>query len=175
MNRLAISVQMSNGSLENSVGPGWIPYDTNAVSITAAVALVGSPSDSIGTNVPAAEALLAASGPATPSIAPLPNSPLCFDSLFSVIYDKNVGSSAPPAGSAPNGKPKAVPRSHGFQDRRQSSRPIHGLPTGMTSAGRRRRWAATHSASPTAKMATAITTMSIPSDNCGRPNVAPPP
>ena len=64
-----------------------------------------------------------------------------------------MGISAPPAGSAPNGKPNAVPRSQGFQERRQSSRPIQGRPTGMTSAAVRRRWAATHSASPTAKMA----------------------
>src|SRR3954451_5578675 len=114
--------------------------------MTAAVALVGRPSDSIGTSVPAADALLAASGPATPSIAPLPNSRSCpvrFASRFSVMYDKNVGSSAPPAGRAPNGNPYAVPRSHGFHDRRQSSRPIHGLPTGITSAGRRRRWGGT--------------------------------
>ena len=55
------------------------------MSITAAVALVGRPSDSIGTNVPAAEALLAASGPATPSMAPLPNSSGCLDSFFSVM------------------------------------------------------------------------------------------
>jgi hypothetical protein len=40
----------------------------------AAVAEVGRPKVSIGTSTPAAEALLAASGPATPSIAPLPNS-----------------------------------------------------------------------------------------------------
>ena len=71
----------------------------------AAVADVGSPSVKSGTSVPAAEALLAASGPATPSIAPLPNSSGCFDSFFSVMYDRNVGSSAPPAGSAPNGNP----------------------------------------------------------------------
>src|SRR5947208_16247063 len=104
--------------------------------MTAAVAFVGRPSDSIGTKVPAAEALLAASGPATPSMAPLPNSSLCFDSRFSVMYERNVGSSAPPAGRAPNGNPKAVPRNHGFHDRRQSSRPIPGRPTGMTSVGR---------------------------------------
>ncbi len=36
----------------------------------AAVALVGSPRLSMGTSVPAAEALFAASGPATPSMAP---------------------------------------------------------------------------------------------------------
>ena len=50
----------------------------------AAVAEVGRPSVSIGTSTPAAEALLAASGPATPSMAPVvPNSSLCFDSRFS--------------------------------------------------------------------------------------------
>ncbi|WP_431973092.1 hypothetical protein [Micromonospora haikouensis] len=36
---------------------------------------------SIGTSVPAADALFAASGPATPSIAPRPNSSGCFDEL----------------------------------------------------------------------------------------------
>src|SRR3954451_9382609 len=106
--------------------------------MTAAVALVGRPSDSIGTSVPAAEALLAASGPATPSIAPLPNSascPLRFASRFSVMYDKHVGSSAPPAGRALKGKPTAGPRSHGSHGRPQSPGLTHGRPTGMTSAG----------------------------------------
>ena len=37
----------------------------------------------MGTKVPAAEALFAASGPATPSIAPRPNSSGCLDSFFS--------------------------------------------------------------------------------------------
>ena len=50
----------------------------------AAVAVVGRPSVSSGTSVPAADALFAASGPATPSIAPSPNSSLCFESRFSV-------------------------------------------------------------------------------------------
>ncbi len=49
----------------------------------AAVAEVGNPSVSSGTSTPAAEALLAASGPATPSIAPLPNSSGCLVSFFS--------------------------------------------------------------------------------------------
>ena len=54
--------------------------------MTAAVAVTGRPSASSGTNVPAAEALLAASGPATPSIAPLPNSsPVLGASRFSVM------------------------------------------------------------------------------------------
>ena len=49
----------------------------------AAVAEVGSPSASSGTRTPAALALFAASGPATPSIAPFPNSSLCLDNFFS--------------------------------------------------------------------------------------------
>ena len=59
-------------------------YDWKATNTTAAVADVGKPSASKGTSAPAAFALLAASGPATPSIAPLPNSSLFFESFFSV-------------------------------------------------------------------------------------------
>ena len=130
---------------------------------------MGSPRVSIGTRVPAAEALLLASGPATPSMAPWPNSSLCLDRRFSVTYDRNVGISAPPAGSAPNGKPSAVPRSHGFHERLQSSRFMKARPVGMMSGGRWRRWAATHRASPMAKIPTATTTMSMPSASCGMP------
>ena len=83
------------------------------------------------------------------------------------MYDRNVGVSAPPAGIAPNGNPIAVPRSHGFQERPQSSRPMNGRPTGMISSGLRRRCAATQSASPRAKMPTATTTMSRRSASCG--------
>src|SRR3954447_18016433 len=103
--------------------------------MTAAVAVVGMPRVSSGTRPPAAEALLVASGPATPSMAPLPNSSGLRDRRFSSAYDRNVGTSAPPAGRAPNGNPMAVPRSHGFHDLAQSSRPIQGRPTGTTSAG----------------------------------------
>src|SRR5262245_47663450 len=86
----------------------------------AAVAVVGSPSVSSGTSVPVAEALFAASGPATPSIAPLPHSSECFESFFSIAYERNVGISAPPAGIVPNGNPSTVPRSQGFHDLAQS-------------------------------------------------------
>ena len=55
------------------------------LGMIAAVAPVGSPSVSIGTSTPAADALLAASGPATPSMAPtVPNSSGCLESFFSV-------------------------------------------------------------------------------------------
>src|SRR5436309_13050503 len=101
----------------------------------AAVADVGMPSVRRGTNAPADEALFVASGPATPSIAPLPNSSGCLLSFFSATYDRKVGISAPPAGIAPNGKPITVPRSQGFQDLRQSSRSIRAAPTPMISAG----------------------------------------
>src|SRR4029450_8376163 len=86
----------------------------------AAVAVVGNPSVSSGTSVPVADALFAASGPATPSIAPLPNSSGGFDSFFPIAYDRKVGISAPPAGIVPNGNPSAVPRSQGFHERFQS-------------------------------------------------------
>src|SRR5256885_10903302 len=94
----------------------------------AAVAEVGRPSVSIGTSTPAADALLAASGPATPSIAPLPNSSGCLHSRRSAEYERNVGISAPPAGRAPIGNPNRVPRSHGAHERFQSSLVIHSEP-----------------------------------------------
>ena len=53
--------------------------------MTAAVADVGMPSVSSGTSTPENEALFAASGPATPSIAPLPNSSRCFERRFSYV------------------------------------------------------------------------------------------
>lgn len=85
MNRLAISAQTRFPSRCSSSGPGWMPKDVSAASMTAAVAFVGRPSDSIGTMVPAALALLAASGPATPSMAPRPNSSGYLLSFFSVM------------------------------------------------------------------------------------------
>src|SRR5918998_4720061 len=99
--------------------------------MTDAVAVTGRPRASIGTSMPAADALFAASGPATPSMAPRPNSPR-FASRRSVRYDRNVGISAPPAGNAPKGNPYAVPRSHGAHDRLKSAPLIHGRPTGIT-------------------------------------------
>jgi len=78
---------------------------------------------------PVALALLAASGPATPSMAPSPllaaNSFGYLLSLRSVEYDRNVGISAPPAGIDPKGKPIRVPRSHAGIERFQSARVIH--------------------------------------------------
>jgi hypothetical protein len=49
-------------------------------------------------------------------------------SRFSVEYDRKVGISAPPAGSAPMGNPNSVPRIHGQNERFQSSLVIHSEP-----------------------------------------------
>ena len=140
----------------------------------AAVAVVGRPSVSSGTSTPAAAALFADSGPATPSMAPRPNSDLCVDSLRSDAYERNVATSAPPAGMVPIGKPIAVPRSQGFQDRRQSSFVIQLRQppvTGMTSIAPCRRRAAMYSVSPTANRPTATSTMSMPSASGSSPSV----
>ena len=84
MYRLAINVHTNGPDSLNNSGPGCSPYDWNATRMTAAVADVGSPMVSSGTSTPAAAALLAASGPATPSMAPWPNSSGCLLSRFSV-------------------------------------------------------------------------------------------
>src|SRR5690606_36402013 len=105
----------------------------------AAVAEVGMPSVSSGTRTPAAAALFAASGPATPSMAPLPNSSGLLDRRFSRLYDRNVGISAPPAGRPPSGKPRSAPLIHGRQERAHSSRFIQTEPLmASTLAGVRR-------------------------------------
>ena len=80
----AISVHTRSLLRSNSSGPGCRLKIWNAASMIAAVAEVGRPSVSSGTSVPANDALLAASGPATPSIAPSPNSSGCLVSLRSV-------------------------------------------------------------------------------------------
>jgi len=106
----------------------------------AAVADVGMPSVSSGTSTPVDAALLAASGPATPSMAPLPNSSGCFDSFFSAAYDRKVGISTPPAGIVPNGKPIAVARSHAGHERAQSSRVIQSEPDIFSIVSSSRLW-----------------------------------
>jgi hypothetical protein len=100
----------------------------------------------------------------------VPNSCGRFESRFSIAYDISVGSSAPPAGKRPSGKPIAVPRSHGFHDRairRASS-------TAIREPAAARRWRprlATHSVSPIAKSPMATMTGSMPSSRYGMPNV----
>ena len=69
---LAIMPQNSCGRSVMICGPGWMPWMVSAPIISAITALPGMPSVSIGMNEVCAPALLADSGPATPSIAPWP-------------------------------------------------------------------------------------------------------
>src|SRR5690349_20478519 len=89
----------------------------------------GIPSASKGTMLPPALALLAASGPATPSIAPFPNSDGFFEALRSVLYDRKVDTVAPAPGSTPTKKPISDPRIQAGQDRRHSSDVIRRPPS----------------------------------------------
>ncbi len=71
-NMLAINPQNKSGWREMIIGPGAMPCNVRAPTISAIVALVGIPMVRSGTNEVCAAALLADSGAATPSIAPLP-------------------------------------------------------------------------------------------------------
>src|SRR4029453_19225256 len=110
----------------------------------AAVADVGIPRVKSGTSAPVTEALFAASGPATPSIAPLPNSCGYLVNFFSVGKERNVGISAPPAGIEPNGNTITVARNQAGQERFQSSFDIQSEPLSCSIfSSRRLEYAAT--------------------------------
>jgi hypothetical protein len=64
-------------------GPGVIPWMMKAPASRAMIEFEGRPRVSSGMNDVWAAALLADSGPATPSIAPFPNSSGCFEARFS--------------------------------------------------------------------------------------------
>jgi hypothetical protein len=85
-----------------------------------------------------------------------------------------VGISAPPVGIAPKGNPNAVPRSHGFQERRRSSRVNQRAPdtSVRSSSTPRRSRAAMCSVSPMANSPTATITMSTPAKSWSIPNVS---
>ena len=69
---LAIIPQNNSGRSDITCGPGWIPWMIIAPIISAITAFEGMPSVSRGMKEVCAPALLADSGPATPSMAPLP-------------------------------------------------------------------------------------------------------
>ncbi len=69
---LAISPQANSGFWPIRSGPGRSPQSRKAASSTAVEAEPGMPSVSSGTIAPAEAALLAASGPTSPAIIPLP-------------------------------------------------------------------------------------------------------
>ena len=82
---LAIRPQKRSGFWVITVGPGAMPWMMSAPSISAMVPLAGIPSVSIGMNLHCASALFAASGPATPSIAPWPKRDGSFAIFFSTM------------------------------------------------------------------------------------------
>ncbi len=55
-------------------------------------------------------ALLADSGPATPSMAPFPNFSGCLEKRFSTSYATKVDTAGPHPGRSPKKKPTADPR-----------------------------------------------------------------
>ena len=80
---LATMPQNRPGFCVINSGPGCRPWMTKAPSNSAITTFGGMPSVISGMKAPPAAALLADSGPATPSIAPLPNRSGVFDSRFS--------------------------------------------------------------------------------------------
>ncbi len=84
MYMLAMTPQTKSGFFWKSRGPGCRPNIIRAPSMIAVVPEPGMPSVSSGTMAPPVEALLADSGPATPSMAPLPNCSGCLEKRFSV-------------------------------------------------------------------------------------------
>src|SRR5690348_11686944 len=102
---LAITAQTGVAWVGNMHGPGRRPNMINAPSITAVVFEPGTPRANIGTIAPADAALLDDSGPATPSMAPLPKRDGSFATFFSTMYETKVAMVAPAAGRQPMTKP----------------------------------------------------------------------
>ncbi len=80
---LAIRPQNTSGCSDTSCGPGLMPWIIIAESRIAVAGIAGMPSTSSGTIALPVVALFAVSGPATPAIAPWPNSSGCFEKRFS--------------------------------------------------------------------------------------------
>ena len=80
-----IRPQNRAGSSVTTLGPGVMPWMIKAPIIKAITGLLGMPRVSIGMNEVCAPALFAASGAATPSIAPLPNCALLGETRFSSV------------------------------------------------------------------------------------------
>ena len=76
--------QNSAGCSVITEGPGWMPWMIMAPIISAITGFDGMPRVSIGMNDVWAPALLADSGAATPSMAPLPNSAAFLETFFSI-------------------------------------------------------------------------------------------
>ena len=70
----AITPQKRLLSVDIIPGPGFMPCIINVANIKAITGVIGMPKLNMGMKLVCAPALLAASGPATPAIAPRPNS-----------------------------------------------------------------------------------------------------
>ena len=81
----AISPQNNPGLDVITCGPGWMLWMVIAPTIIAITAFSGIPSVSSGMNDVCAPALFAASGPATPWIAPLPKIDGSLAIFFSIV------------------------------------------------------------------------------------------
>ena len=81
---LAIRPQANSGFCSISSGPGCRPHIRKPPMSTAVAAEPGMPRVSSGTIAPADAALLAASGPTRPAIAPLPN----FSGVFEIDFSR---------------------------------------------------------------------------------------
>ena len=110
MYMLAMSPQTKSGCWMKSSGPGCRPSMSRAPSMMAVVPLPGIPRHSRWIRDPPAAALLADSGPATPSIAPLPSSSLCLLTFFSRPYETKLATAAPAPAMPPTKNPESVPR-----------------------------------------------------------------
>ena len=84
-----------------------------------------------------------------------------------------VGTSEPPTGTTPKGRPMPVPRSHAGSASRNSFPERKGRPdaTMTMASGSRRRREATRKTSPRASTATVTVTSEIPSNSSGTPAV----
>ena len=108
-----------------------MPYMMKAPISTAVEPEPGTPSVSSGTIEPQVAALLAASGPATPSIMPVPNFSGVFEMRFSTVYDSMVAMVAPAPGNTPLKNPIRPPRRIGMIERPHSSRVNHRRPLSL--------------------------------------------
>jgi len=70
----------------------------------------------VGMKLVCVEALVAASGPAMPSMAPRPKRRGSFATFFSVAYEMNDAMVGPVPGRMPNAAPMAVPRTSAPRD-----------------------------------------------------------
>ena len=77
----------------------------------------GMPKLSSGTKAVAVTTLLAASGAATPSGEPLPNSSGCFDQRLASVYAMNAATVPPAPGVTPSKVPMAAPMAWGLNKR----------------------------------------------------------